>query len=133
MCNRDLINFIKMASNDLLVQFLTAHRNNEENFEILKRMKYHLNKDNGQWRFSFYPIENCIIIEDWYKYYNDDAAQEYDNPSEYVVECIRNEVLNKLEEEAYIEDVENAKKAYVEHLEKVIEEEIRYGQQYCYD
>ena len=45
-----------------------------------------------------------MVLEDWERYYKFDAAKDYENPSEFVAECLIEEASNRLElEEAYDE------------------------------
>lgn len=69
-------------------------------------MSFYLNKD-GKYGFSKEKQDCSVTVEDWERYYKFDAAEEYENPSVFVVECILEEALNKLELEAEFEYMMN--------------------------
>lgn len=89
-----------------LVSILTTNMT-YKNGEVFKRLKFMVNKSTLNFGFSKDELPNCIIVEDWARYYNFDAAKEYDNPSVFVAECILEEALNKLELEAEFEYMMN--------------------------
>ena len=89
-----------------LVSILTTNMT-YKNGEVLKRLKFMVNKSTLNFGFSKDELPNCIIVEDWARYYKFDAAKEYDNPSVFVAECILEEALNKLELEAEFEHMMN--------------------------
>lgn len=89
-----------------LVSILTTNMT-YKNGEVFKRLKFMVNKSTLNFGFSKDELPNCIIVEDWARYYNFDAAKEYDNPSVFVAECILEEALNKLELEAEFEHMMN--------------------------
>lgn len=75
-----------------------------KNGEVLKRLKFMVNKSTMNIAFAKDELPNCIVIEDWERFYKFDAAKEYDNPSIFVAECLIEEVMNRIElEEAYEE------------------------------
>ena len=90
---------------DELVGFLEAHIELEGAFD---GMNFYIDKE-GNWGFTRKAsMPNSVMVEDWERYYKFDAAKEYDNPSEFVAECIIEEALNKLEMEAYYEEMIDA-------------------------
>ena len=88
-----------------LVSILTTNMT-YKNGDVLKRLKFMVNKSTLNFGFSKDELPNCIIVEDWARYYKFDAAKEYDNPSVFVAECLIEEVMNKIElEEAFEETI----------------------------
>ena len=82
------INFENLVSN------LTANMS-YKNGEIIKQLKFQVNTNNGNYCFAKEVLPNCIVVEDWSRYYKFDAAKEYVNPSVFVAECLIEEVQNK--------------------------------------
>lgn len=85
---------------DYLVSVLTIARESG----AFKGLSFNVNRKTHGWSFSKEPLDGCLIIEDWERYYLFDAAEDYVNPSEFVAECLIEEASNRLElEEAYDE------------------------------
>ena len=85
---------------DRLVETLTKNRESG----ILNGKKFYFSKEKTSdwWGFSNSDIPNCVVCDDWERFYKFDAAEDYENPSEFVAECMIEECLNKIElEEAY--------------------------------
>lgn len=92
-----------MIDFNFLVSTLTSNMA-YKNGEVLKRLKFMVNKSTLNFAFAKDELPNCIVVEDWARYYKFDAAEEYDNPSVFVAECLIEEVMNRIElEEAYEE------------------------------
>ena len=68
-------------------------------------MQFFMNKTDHHYGFSRKEEAGCVMIEDWERYYKFDAAKEYENPSEFVAECIIEEALNKIQLEAEYNEV----------------------------
>lgn len=85
---------------DFLVVKLTEIR--EQTDKVLDGLKFNLNRDTLEFRFSPKELPGCMVLDDWERFYKFDAAKDYENPSEFVAECMIEECLNKIElEEAY--------------------------------
>lgn len=94
---------MKKINFDYLVGALTIARESG----AFNGMQFFLNRDDHSYGFSREEKDGCMMVEDWERYYKFDAAEEYENPSEFVAECILEEVLNKIELEAEFNDVCN--------------------------
>lgn len=88
---------------NLLVIKLTEIR--EQADKVLDGLKFNLNRDTLEFRFSPKELPGCMVLEDWERYYKFDAAKDYENPSEFVAECIIEEALNKIELESEFDKV----------------------------
>lgn len=84
-----------------LVDVLTANMA-YNNGETLKRLKFMVNIGTLDFGFGMEELPNCIVIEDWARYYDFDAAMEYENQSEFVAECLIEEVENRMAMEEYL-------------------------------
>lgn len=89
-----------------LVSILTTNMT-YKNGETLKRLKFMVNKSTLNFAFAKDELPNSIVVEDWARYYKFDAAEEYDNPSVFVAECLIEEVMNRIELEEAYEEVMN--------------------------
>lgn len=86
---------------DYLVGALTIARESG----AFNGMQFYLNKADHSYGFCRKEEAGCVMIEDWERYYKFDAAEEYENPSEFVAECILEEAMNKLELEYEFDEV----------------------------
>ena len=77
------------------------------NCEVLKRLKFMMNKSTLNFAFAKDELPNCIVVEDWARFYKFDAADDYENPSLFVAECLIEEVMNKIELEKAFDEVMN--------------------------
>lgn len=79
---------------------------------LKKRGAFYFNDIEG-FAYTVEPTEKwkneyAVIVENWWRFYDFDAAADYENPSVFVAECIIEEALNKLEMEAYYEEMIDA-------------------------
>lgn len=77
------------------------------NCETLKKQKFMVNKSTLNFGFAKDELPNCIVVEDWARFYKFDAADDYENPSLFVAECLIEEVMNKIELEKAFDEVMN--------------------------
>ena len=89
-----------MVANDLVDVLTTNMAYN--NGEVLKRLKFMVNRSTLNFGFAEEELPNCVVIEDWARYYDFDAAMDYENPSEFVAECLIEEVENRIAMEDYL-------------------------------
>ena len=106
---------MKKINFELLVKLLTSNKGH------LNGLKFQLNRKTFNFGFAKEELPGCLIIEDFERYYKFDAAKDYENPSEFVAECIIEEALNKIELEKEFNEVADQLQV---KLEKAAEEKI---------
>lgn len=96
----------KQIDYDYLVSALNTNMA-YKNGEVLKELKFMVNKSTLNFGFAKEELPNCIVVEDWARFYKFDAAEEYENPSVFVAECLIEEVMNRIELEKAFDEVWN--------------------------
>lgn len=75
------------------------------NAEALKKLKFMVDRESLNFSFAKTLLPNCVEVEDWTRFYDYDAAEDYDNPNVFVAECIIEEAMNKIEMEEYLKEL----------------------------